>query len=293
MESLLFAIRQYLPEFPAAERRIAAYVLAEPRKALHYNIAELARQSGVSQAAIVRFCRRIGAEGFSNFKIRLSQDVFRISDERFLPDFELESDMDSALVVKGIIGGIHRDMDRLESLCDVHLLNQAADTIREARLTGIFGIGASGLAAQDLYQKLVRIGLPCAYAADSHLQITAACNLEPGDAAFIISYSGETAEMVNCARLAAGKGAAIIVLTMETANTLRASADLALPVPSLERVYRPAATVSRISQLAVIDMIYALLVSKDLDRSIQALEETMAATHFLRTTPAEVPGEAP
>jgi DNA-binding MurR/RpiR family transcriptional regulator len=66
---------------------------------------------------------------------------------------------------------------------------------------------------------------------------------------------------------------------METENTLRKSADIALLVPSLERIYRIGATVSRINQLAVIDMIYTLLVSGDLDHSIRALEETMAATH--------------
>ena len=279
MESVLFTIRSFLPELPAAERKAAEYVLAEPKKVIHYNITELARRSDVSQAAIVRFCRRIGTSGFPEFKLQLSQDVFRISDERFLPDLELESDTDPALVVKGVIGGIHRSMDRLETLCDVHLLGRAADIIRKARLTCIFGIGASGLVAQDLYQKLIRIGLPCANTQDSHLQITAACNLRAEDAAFIISYSGETHEMISCAEQARKTGTQIITLTMETENTLRSYADVALQVPSLERIYRIGATVSLINQAAIVDMIYFLLLSGNLDRSIQAIEETMAATH--------------
>ena len=279
MESALFTVRNFLPALSAAEKKIAAYVLAEPRKVIHYNITELARRSGVSQAAIVRFCRRIGMKGFPEFKLRLSQDVFRISDERFLPDLELESDIDPALVVKGVIGEIHRSMDRMETLCDVHLLGRAADMIREARLTSIFGIGASGLAAQDLYQKLSRIGLPCANTQDSHLQLTSACNLGAQDTAFIISYSGETPEMISCAAWAKKKGASLITLTMDTENTLRSFAGAALLVPSLERIYRTGATVSLINQMAVIDMVYFLLVSANLDLSIQAMEETMAATH--------------
>jgi len=279
MESALFIIRNFLPELPVAEKKAAEYVLAEPRKVIHYNITELARRSGVSQAAIVRFCRRIGMKGFPEFKLRLAQDVFRISDERFLPDLELESDMDPSLVVEAVIGGIHRSMDRLETLCDVHILGHAAELIRKARLTCIFGIGASGLVAQDLYQKLIRIGIPCANTQDSHLQITAACNLKPEDVAFIISYSGETTEMISCAEWAKKTGASIITLTMETGNTLRSFADVALEVPSLERIYRTGATVSLISQIAIIDMIYFLLVSGNLDLSIKALGETMTATH--------------
>ena len=279
MESVLFIIRNFFPDLPAAEKKAAEYVLAEPRKVMHYNITELARRSGVSQAAIVRFCRRIGMKGFHEFKLRIAQDVFRISDERFLPDLDLESDMNPSLVAKAVIGGIHRSMDRLEAICDVHFLGQAAGMIRKARLTSIFGIGASGLVAQDLYQKLIRIGIPCANTQDSHLQLTAACNLKPEDAAFIISYSGETPDMISCAKWAKKTGAAIITLTMESANTLRSYADVTLEVPSLERIYRTGATVSLINQMAIIDMIYFLLVSGNLDLSIRALEETMAATH--------------
>jgi DNA-binding MurR/RpiR family transcriptional regulator len=268
-----------LPDFPAAEKKAAEYILGESKNVLHYNITELARRCGVSQAAIVRFCRRIGAEGFADFKLRLSHDVFRISDERFLPDLELESDMDPALVVKGVIGGIQRSMARLESLIDIPLLIRSVECVRSSRMNHIFGIGASGLVAQDLYQKLIRIGIPCANTQETHLQITAACNLKPGDAAFIISYSGETPAMITVSQWAREKGAAVITLTMETENTLRKAADIALLVPSVERVYRSGATVSRLSQLAVIDMIYSLLISKDLNSAITALEQTMAATH--------------
>lgn len=284
MESVLFVIRNFLPTLPAAEKKIAEYVLAEPKKVIHYNITELARRCLTSQAAVVRFCRRIGARGFPELKIRLSQDVFRISDERFLPDLELESDMDPALAAKGVIGRIHRNIDRLEALCDIHLLSSAADIIRKARFTAIFGMGASALAAQDLYQKLLRIGLPCGNSQETHLQIIAACNLKPNDAAFVVSYSGETAEMLSCAEWTKKRGASLITLTMDSENSIRSLGNIALTVPSMEKIYRIGATVSLINQLAVIDMIYTLLVSKNLDYSIQSFEETMAATHS-RTFP--------
>jgi DNA-binding MurR/RpiR family transcriptional regulator len=279
MESALFAIRQSFPRFPTAEKKVAEYILREAKNVLHYNITELARRSGVSQAAIVRFCRRIGAGGFADFKLRLSHDVFRTSDERFLPDLELESDMDPVLVVKGIIGGIQRSMARLETLTDISLISRSVDLIRFARINYIFGIGASGLVAQDLVQKLARIGIPCSCIQDADLQITVACNLQKEDIAFIVSYSGETPAMITVSQWARKKGARVITLTMETENTLRASADVALLVPSLERVYRSGATLSRLTQLAVIDMIYSLLISKNLNTAIVAMEETMAATH--------------
>jgi DNA-binding MurR/RpiR family transcriptional regulator len=280
MESALFDIRQHLPTLPAKERRIAACVLGEPRKALHWNITELARQSGVSQAAIVRFCHRLGMKGFSDFKLRLSQDVFRISDEKLPPDLELDAGMGSVRIVKGVTRGIQQNMARLESICDVHLLEQAADSIRKARFIGIFGIGASGLVAQDLYQKLIRTGFLCTAPQDTDLQITAAVNLRTDDDALILSYSGETPAALRCKKKTKKNKACLITLTMEAPNSLRSLADIPLLVPSLEPVYRSGATVSRLNQLAVVDMIHFLLLSKNMDGAARVLEQTMTAIHL-------------
>jgi DNA-binding MurR/RpiR family transcriptional regulator len=131
-------------------------------------------------------------------------------------------------------------------------------------------------------QKLVRIGILCSNSQDADLQITAACNLKKEDTACIISYSGENSAMIIVSEQAKKKGAAIITLTMESENTLRKAADISLVVPSLERVYRIGATISRINQFAVIDMLYSMLVSRDLDNCIMAFEQTMAATHVAR-----------
>lgn len=279
MDSLLFSIREQLPALPKAERKAADYVLAEPEKAVYYNVAELAKHCGVSQAAIVRFCRRIGTEGYSDFKIRLSHDVFRSSPSRYLPNQDLESGKEPAAVVKDVIGSVQRSMAWLESISDIHLLSRAADIIGGARMNCIFGIGASGLVAQDMYQKLIRVGIPCSAPMDGDLQITAACNLHKEDAALVISYSGETPAMIAAGEWARKKGAALITLTRETENSLRSHADIALLVPSTEQILRPGAMVSRISQLAVIDMLYSLLLTRNLNNVMHALEETLIATH--------------
>jgi DNA-binding MurR/RpiR family transcriptional regulator len=205
--------------------------------------------------------------------------VFRTSAERYLPNQDLEREKDPAAVVKDIIGSIQRSMAWLESLSDIHLLSLAAELIEQARITAIFGVGASSLVAQDLYQKLLRIGVPCSAPLDTDLQITAACNLKEQDAAVIVSYSGETPAMLSAAEWAKKKGAAVITVTSETPNTLRGYARVPLLVPSTEQVLRPGAMVSRISQLAVVDMLYSLLLTKNLNTAIQALEETLIATH--------------
>ena len=81
IEGALAAINARLSTLSESERKIAEYVFKEPKKALHFNVRELAKQSDSSQAAVVRFCKRNGFESFNDFNIRLARDVVRDSGE--------------------------------------------------------------------------------------------------------------------------------------------------------------------------------------------------------------------
>ncbi len=282
IESALAAMHAGLDSLSDAERKVAEFVFREPKKTLHYNVAELARQCGASQAAVVRFCKRIGLGSFNDFKLRLARDVFKDSDERFYPDLDLESETSASVVMKNIIGFSQRSLSLLGTILDPSLVDAAADRILASTMTVLFGVGASGIVANDFFQKLLRVGIPSSWTADTDLQVTAASSLTPSNTAFIVSYSGENLAMVEAARQARDRGATLICLTMDSANTIRSLSDIVLLVPASERIYRQGAVTSRINQLTVIDILYSIIISRNLDASIAAIERTMQATHRTR-----------
>jgi len=279
IESALAAISARLDSLSESERKVAEFVVREPKKTLHFNVSELARQSGSSQAAVVRFCKRIGLGSFNNFKLRLAKDVFRDADERFIPDLDLQSEASPERVIQDVILRSQRGLTLLGSVLDPKAVEKAADAILGATTTALFGVGASGVVAYDFLQKLIRVGLPSTYTLDTDLQVTTASGLRPTDAAFVVSYSGENAAMCEAARQAKGRGATLISLTMDSPNAVRALSDISLLVPASERIYRQGAVTSRINQLTVIDILYSIIVSRNLDSSIAAIERTMQATH--------------
>jgi len=268
-----------MPDLADAERKIAAFIQASPQKALHLNISELARQAGTSPAAVVRFCKHIGAGKYTDFKIWLAKDVYQGCGEKYLPDLELESQTPAARALHDMTEAVRRTMSALAPPLDPKAVEEAAERIRAAGMTAIFGIGASGLVASDLHQKLTRIGIPRSYLFDTHAQITAACSLRPQDIAFVVSYSGETEEMIEVAVQAKERGSFLIAMTITGQNRLREHSDLILGIPPVERIYRSAAELSRICQLAAIDILFNVLISHDLDGAIAALERSMQATH--------------
>jgi DNA-binding MurR/RpiR family transcriptional regulator len=272
-------IRSILPEMSEAERKIALYILAEPKKALYFNVVQLARNSESSSAAVVRFCKRIGVGGYNEFKLWLAKDVFQEKEERFLPDLDLESRTPAQEAIHDVIEYARQSLASLSRTLDPKMLELVAGKIRDASLTMLFGVGASGIVAADFHQKLLRIGIPVSYALDTHSQITGACTMRSTDVAFLVSYSGETELMIEVARQVKARNTFLITLTMEGSNTIRGYSDASLLVPASERVYRRGAETSRLSQLTVVDILYRMIVSQDLESAIGALDRSMEATH--------------
>ena len=76
-ENILLKIRGLLPSLTAGEKKIGNYVLRYPDKVVKLSITELAEACGVSDATIFRFCRKVGTEGYQDFKITLAKSRLR------------------------------------------------------------------------------------------------------------------------------------------------------------------------------------------------------------------------
>ena len=62
-------------DLPDALARIADVILSEPEVAVRASMSELAELTGSGEASIVRFCRRLGFDGYSSFKLSLASDI--------------------------------------------------------------------------------------------------------------------------------------------------------------------------------------------------------------------------
>ena len=72
MKGLLMRIRFQLPSLPRAERVVAEALLENPEAISGLTLAQLAKETGSSDASIIRFCRRMGFKGYTDFKTAFS-----------------------------------------------------------------------------------------------------------------------------------------------------------------------------------------------------------------------------
>lgn len=279
MDNLLIKIRESYCDLGDNDRAIAEFILHNENEIPRFTISQIANGSHVSQAAVVRFCKLFGSEGFKDFRHRLTIDMLEQA-QKAQPSggyitADLKGDEDLPSIVQRITANNSRAIQETAELVDIKALAKAVDILANAPRIDFLGVGASGIVAQDAQQKFIRIGKNCNAAQDTHIQLTLASSLSPGDAAVVISYSGKTKDTIEHAAVAKERGAYIIALTKYGSdNPLAELGDVVLYTTSSETAYRSSATSSRVAQLTIIDILFYGTVSRSIDTYHKNLENS-------------------
>ena len=219
-------IRRSRADFSATEAAIAERVLADPQAVLVATTSSLAGSAGVSQASVVRFCRALGYAGLPDLRLALAQELSRrdLEHERSgVAHGRIDASDSLADLAAKIAFHEARSIEQTARRLDLNVLEEVARAITAPRSVTVFGVGASGLVAADLTQKLQRIGQPCQFHADTHVQRVHAALLDADDVAIGFSFSGRTRDVDDCLRLARDGGAFTVAVTGETMEIGRAS----------------------------------------------------------------------
>ncbi len=250
---LLVFVRGILDSLNPSERRIADYILEDPERVLYHSIGEMKQRCGASVGSIVGFCRTLGARGFADLKIALAREL---AGHGFAP----KEEPDETVSVFEQTFRLHAKSLKETSLINSDAtLNQAVRTLEKARTIHIFSIGLSHAVAYAAYCKFALIGLDSFAEMDAHMQLIHATKLRKGDVAFGISCSGHTRETVRCLEIARERKATTICLTNSIRSPITRFADIALHATPSEVNYFQAPLASRVTQLAVIDALFAAL----------------------------------
>ena len=234
-----------------SEAKVASYVLENLDKVIKMRIVDLASESAVSEPTVIRFCRAIGFDGFQSFKLQLAQQLglgsvftqFAVEDSDTVADL-LNKVFDTT------VGSLITVRDEINSA----VLEQAIDTISNARRVEFYGFGASGSVAADAQHKFFRLQLSSAAYTDPHIQRMSAISLGSEDVVVAISQSGETQALLESVELAREAGANVIGLAPQNTSLSRIC-NLAIYVNMEEDLESFTPVSSRIAHLVVIDVL--------------------------------------
>jgi DNA-binding MurR/RpiR family transcriptional regulator len=267
-------IREIAPSLSEAERRVASHILRHAERIPDLSITELANRAGVSEATVVRLCKRIGLRGYQELRIRLSADLAgprgQVT-EQIAPGDGLDS-MSEKLFQRAV----QALQDTLHVL-DRMALARAVERVAGARRVDLYGVAASGVVALDAEQKFLRVGLEAHAFTDPHLQATSAALLGTRDVAIGISHSGSTVDTVKALALARRNGAHAIAITQFGPSPITRVADTVLHTVAHEPLLREAAITSRLVALAVVDAVFLGVALRRFSKTMWSVERTREA----------------
>lgn len=274
MELVTIRLREYLESATTTEQSVIRYILKNTESVSKMTIYTLAEVTYTSPSSIIRLCKKNGFDGYKSF---LKSLVYELAVRDNYKSKEI-SDVNRTDKMSEIIYKVsHKNILSLEEtsdLQDIEILDKCVENILACEKLVFFGIGASLIVAKDAQLKFTRINKMAYVSEDWHTQLLMAKNMSEKDVAIVISYSGQTEEMITCVKEAKMSGAKIISITKYSDSPIVRLANLNLYVAANEYDFRSGAMSSRIAQLNLIDIIYTAFVNKQYEQSLEILEKT-------------------
>ena len=252
---MLDRIKASLPSLAPAEQRVGRLVLGDPRAFANLPVSELAERAHVSKPTVVRFCRSIGYDGLSDFKLKLAGSV-----SEGVPFIHRSVDVDDKTsdvlvkVVDNTVAAFLKYRNDASSFAIDKAVEALAATYKTGRRIEFYGVGNSGIVAQDAQHKFFRLGVNTIAYSDGHMQVMSASMLGPGDCVVVISNSGRTRDLMDACDIARKNGATTIVVTA-TGSPLASAGHIHLAADHPEGYDRYSPMVSRLLHLVIIDVL--------------------------------------
>ena len=275
---MLDRIKASLPSLAPAEQRVGKLVLQDPRAFANLPVTELADRAHVSKPTVVRFCRSVGYDGLSDFKLKLAGSV---SEGVPFIHRSVDADDKTADVAVKVIDNTVAAFLKYRNDASSFVIDQAVQALAQTHSTGkrieFYGVGNSGIVAQDAQHKFFRLGMNTIAYSDGHMQVMSASMLSQGDCVVVISNSGRTRDLMDACDIAKKRGATTIVITA-SGSPLATAGQIHLTADHPESYDRYSPMVSRLLHLLIIDILattVALRIGETLQPALREMKNNL------------------
>ena len=252
---MLDRIKACLPSLAPAEQRVGKLCLADPRAFAKLPVSELADRSHVSKPTVVRFCRSLGYDGLSDFKLKLAGTV-----NEGVPFIHRSVDADDKIgdvmvkVIDNTVAAFLKYRNDASTMAIEKAVVALVQAYQAGRQIQFFGVGNSGIVAQDAQHKFFRLGVNTTAYSDGHMQVMSASVLKAGDCVVVVSNSGRTRDLMDACDIARKNGAITIVITA-SGSPLASAGHIHLSADHPEGYDKYSPMVSRLLHLMIIDIL--------------------------------------
>ncbi len=272
---MLDRIKASLPSLAPAEQRVGKLVLADPRAFATLPVSQLSDRAHVSKPTVVRFCRSMGYDGLSDFKLKLAGSV-----SEGVPFIHRSVDIDDKVgdilvkVIDNTVAAFLKYRNDASAFAIEKAVEALTTTYKKRGRIEFYGVGNSGIVALDAQHKFFRLGVTSIAHSDGHMQVMSASTLSVDDCVVVISNSGRTRDLMDACDIARKNGATTIVIT-SSGSPLSAAGHIHLSADHPEGYDRYSPMVSRLLHLLIIDVLATTVALRIPGAKLQPLLKEM------------------
>lgn len=276
--SVINQICASMDSFFDTEKKIGDYIVRNPKKVVDMTVGELAKECGVSEASVSRFCKRIELKGFHHLKISLARELVDAKDDGEISGHISVDDMEGSL--RGILSNKMEELRQTVAMMDSEELKKILDVINNADTVLMAAVGNTIPVAMDGAYKLNQIGIRAMSTPIWETELGYSYNLTDKDVVVAISNSGESTGVIQILEAAKNRGAVTISITNNARSSVAELSTYHITTATREKLFLDGYCFSRVSATMVIEIIYLLLASmrKESYESIVRHEQAMAYT---------------
>ena len=266
MKNCIIKLKECYGRLSKSEKIVADYILKNKLTASDLTISELSKKTNVSCSTINRLALNLGYDGYKEFIKSLYLNAHNDEKELNKHIYDVDIDDDFNLSIKEVASLVCslniEAITNTYKMLDMKTLNKVIKLIDKAQRVVIFALSGSIVVARDMLFKLERLGIACQVSDNYHSLLANASTLKKNELAVFISYSGNTKEVIEAAKLAKETEATVVGITMVGNNQLSKLVDYSIQHSSVDRGIKTFSTRSRVVQENIVDMIFIGLVTK-------------------------------
>ncbi len=233
------------------EEDVLQYIFSNKDKVIKMNINQLAQNTYVSTATILRLCKKLNLQGFNDLKFKIKSDS--------LSDNNISS---NTVETDDIISSNINNLKHTISNLNLDDLNLIVDCLCSDKNIHIFGRGLTQMPLEYFYNILLSLNRPCTFYIDPPLLYRDASRMNTDDILIIGSSGGSTVPIVKSAALSKANSATVVAITSNPNSELSQIANIVLHGETENKNFYGIDINSRLSIQFIVEAILELYINR-------------------------------
>ena len=283
---LLLRIESSMPFLSKSEKKVGEYILNNPKKVADMSTQSLSTACQVSEPTLIRFTRKLGFNGYREFKLQLSANL--VSKQLENTPVRVDINDSAQEIYEKLTAFTIASLKSTVNTIDGNNLETAANYIylasQKKHQIFLSGMGASTVLIKEFQIKMMRLNIQTVFYEDIHLRLEACTNLKKDDLFICFTTLGSSKENYELIDIAHSRNAKIIIITQYGNSKTSEKADITLYTSVIENNLRLASQTSIVLQSMIIDTIFLIIALKDYETISKDVQETKELFHRLGHT---------